>query len=124
MAAPARLRIQVRPGEETVPYVREDLASGADTKSVRALEFRRERSRPVWRNQHTGTEVVVLNIGTDDRGGFQGGVRRFTVTTDEPPPPGPPSIRAWNGHDYGLEEFLKHWEPTGEVVPIDQVRRP
>jgi hypothetical protein len=84
---------------------------------LRGLTFRRERSRPVFRNKHTGTEVVVLDLAVDDRGGFQGGCRQFTVVTDEPGPPGYKTRGP-----YSLDSFVQHWEPTGEHVPVDSDR--
>jgi hypothetical protein len=84
---------------------------------LRGLTFRRERSRPVFRNKHTGTEVVVLDLAVDDRGGFQGGCRQFTVVTDEPGPPGYKTRGP-----YSLDSFVQHWEPTGEHVPVDRDR--
>jgi hypothetical protein len=84
---------------------------------LRGLTFRRERSRPVFRNKHTGTEVVVLDLAVDDRGGFQGGCRQFTVVTDEAGPPGYKTRGP-----YSLDSFVQHWEPTGEHVPVDSDR--
>lgn len=88
--------------------------------AIRKLEFRPERSRPIWRNRHTGTEVVVKDLDVDEHGGFQGGCVRFVVITNEPPPPGPICVRGWDGQRYSLQTFLEHWEPTGKYVEYDE----
>lgn len=80
--------------------------------ALRSLSFRPERSRPVYRNKHTGAEVTVLDLGVDDRGGFQGGCRQHTVLTDEPGPPGYRGAR----NPMPLWSFLEHWESTGRWV--------
>lgn len=85
-------------------------------EKIRRLEFRPERSRPVWRNVHTGTEITVLDLVVNDNGGFHGGCRQFVVVTDEEPPPGPPSPRRSAGREHPLWAFVEHWEPTGEYV--------
>lgn len=89
---------------------------------VRDLGFRPERSRPVWRNKHTGTEVVVKDLAINDHGGFQGGCRQHVVITDEAPPPGPPSPppprnRGPRGANvYALDTWLRNWEPVGRYI--------
>jgi hypothetical protein len=85
--------------------------------SIRALSFREERSRPVWRNRHTDREVVVKDIAVDDNGGFQGGCRRFVVITNEDGPPGYP----FGPRAYELERWLEHWEPTGAHVAVADI---
>lgn len=98
-----------------------------DPMVITKLCFRPERSRPIWRNVHTGKEVVVMDLAINDHGGFQGGCRQFVVVTDEPPPPGPPlppPIRSkgpLGANVYALWSFLQHWEPTGEYRPNDQL---
>lgn len=102
----------------------------SDTSSkLRALSFRPERSRPVWRNVHTGTETVVTDIAVNDHGGFQGGCRQHVVITDEPGPPGPPPVpdarrdrdRGPRGHNvHSLWSFLEHWEPAGRYVDVGE----
>lgn len=87
------------------------------TRILHALEFRPERSRQVWKNKHTGTEVTVLDLGVDDNGGFQGGCRRHTVTTNEKGPPGFRTTRK----TYSLSTFIEHWEPTGTYLPVDEI---
>lgn len=94
------------------------MSEGTDlTRAIQRLEFRFERSRPIWRNRHTGKEVRVLDLAVDDNGGFQGGCRQFVVLTDEQPPPGPRSYQPWQGRRYALWAFLENWEPTGRYVP-------
>lgn len=93
------------------------------SKKLLALESRPERSRPIWRNIHTGKEVAVRDLVVNDDGGFQGGCRHFVVLLDEPPPPGPPhpNLRGWPGKEWGLGGFLEHWEPTGKFKAVDEL---
>lgn len=92
------------------------------SEALSNLCFRPERSRPIWRNRHTGTEVTVVDLAVNDHGGFQGGCRQHVVITDEPGPPGPPSPRDLSGRGprganvYPLWSWLEHWEPTGRYV--------
>jgi hypothetical protein len=96
---------------------------------LRSLAFRPERSRPVFRNRHTGREVVVEDLAVNDHGGFQGGCRQHIVITNEEPPPGLPAPtlrdrRGVRGHNvHGLWAWVEHWEPTGRYVPWTQEPR-
>lgn len=99
------------------------------SKLIHALSYRPERSRPVWRNRHTGKEAVVVDLFVDDNGGFQGGCRRFVVQTDEalpPGPPAPPRKGRRNARCHDLASWLLHWEPVGRWVdwprPVDEVQ--
>ena len=98
------------------------VAVGAQHKALRhafsGLSFRMERSRPIWRNKHTGKEVRVLDLAVDDQGVFQGGCKRFVVVTDEPNPPGPPSPGQRDTRGWSLDQWLLHWEPTGSYDPV------
>lgn len=85
--------------------------------AIRDLFFRPERSRPVYRNKHTGTEVTVVDLAVNERGGFQGGCRQFVVVTDED---FPPPMRG-RGRVWALWSFVEHWEPTGAWIPVDEV---
>lgn len=101
------------------------MAEQTFTALVRDLTFRPERSRPVYRNKHTGASTVVVDLAINDHGGFQGGCRQFVVITNEPPRPGPPAppapMRRTHGprgaNVHALWSFLQHWEPTGDRVP-------
>lgn len=93
---------------------------------LRRLEFRPERSRPVWRNRHTGVTATVRSVGVDGRGGFQGGCTQFVVYLHEPPLPGPANHpgHGYRGRPWPLWSFLEHHEPTGEYVDVDGLELP
>lgn len=101
-----------------VPVERAYVAVDAQAKALSGLSFLMERSRPIWRNTHTGKEVRVLDLAVDDDGGFQGGCRRFVVVTDEPLPPGPPRPGQRDTRAWSLDQWLLHWEPTGRYDPV------
>lgn len=102
------------------------MAAVTELAQLARLQFRPERSRPVWRNRNTGRTVIVRSLGVDGRGGFQGGCTQFVVYLHEPPLPGPanPPGEEYRGRPWSLWSFLEHHEPAGEHVDVAELDLP